>query len=291
MKGTLILNQDLYPRVKSFAFVADSFRKSAERAGIEFEVLTNAVAAAGLYESSFFADFVLFWDKDVRLASLLEHSGFPVFNSPSAIEYSDDKSLTYLKLSGHDIEMPDTLIVPKAFYPNAGISTEFVLAAEKRLSYPLVAKECFGSLGEQVYLINDRDGLYEILRERSNIPMILQKYAASSRGRDMRLYVVGDAVRAAMLRHSVRDFRANAALGSHTEAFSPSAEQCETALSACRALGLDFAGVDLLFGESGKPLLCEVNSNALFERINECCGVRIEDAILSHIIKKVKEEC
>ena len=47
------------------------------------------------------------------------------------------------------------------------------------------------------------------------------------------------------------------------------------ALLACEALGLDFAGVDVLFGEDGKPLVCEVNSNPHFKSTLDYTGVDV----------------
>jgi glutathione synthase/RimK-type ligase-like ATP-grasp enzyme len=68
----------------------------------------------------------------------------------------------------------------------------------------------------------------------------------------------------------------------------PTIEQCELALKCCEIIGLDFAGVDLLFGEQGEPILCEINSNAHFKNIYDCTGVNAAEAILSHIIVKLR---
>lgn len=60
-------------------------------------------------------DFVLFWDKDVKLAKTLEAEGFKVFNSAEAIETCDDKALTFIKLKNTDIKMPATYMAPMTF--------------------------------------------------------------------------------------------------------------------------------------------------------------------------------
>ena len=62
-------------------------------------------------------DFVLFWDKDVKLARMLEAEGFKVFNSADAIDACDDKSLTFIKLKDTDIPMPVTFNAPLCFEP------------------------------------------------------------------------------------------------------------------------------------------------------------------------------
>jgi glutathione synthase/RimK-type ligase-like ATP-grasp enzyme len=50
---------------------------------------------------------------------------------------------------------------------------------------------------------------------------------------------------------------------------------------------LDFAGVDIMFGKQGEPVLCEVNSNAHFKNIYDCTGVNVADEIMEYILNKV----
>ena len=78
--------------------------------------------------------------------------------------------------------------------------------------------------------------------------------------------------------------RANVARGAKTTVFEPPAEALAVAERACEVLGLDFAGVDLLFGKDGEPILCEVNSNAHFEGISAATGVDSADRITEHVI-------
>ena len=59
--------------------------------------------------------------------------------------------------------------------------------------------------------------------------------------------------------------------------------QEETAISACKAIGLDFAGVDILFGENDEPIVCEINSNPHFESSFVCTGVDMSVAIIEYI--------
>ena len=293
MNGLLVMNHFL--KLESFDIMADMFEKSADRLGISLQRTTNArlwsflggdpVEAKERLDRSG-VGFVLFWDKDVRLAQFLEGCGIRVFNSSSATEACDDKSLTYIKLLGKGINMPETLICPKVFYPDTEPYDGFIESAENILSYPIVVKECFGSLGEQVRLAHDRRELEENIKSAGAAPLILQKFISSSYGRDMRLYVVGGRVVASMIRRSENDFRANAAQGASVSAFDPTEKQIQTAVAACGALGLDHAGVDLLFGEDGEPLLCEVNSNAQFIHLDRAANCRIEDEILKHIISE-----
>ena len=67
------------------------------------------------------------------------------------------------------------------------------------------------------------------------------------------------------------------------QAYTPDEAQAAVALEACRAIGLDFAGVDVLFGPDGMPLVCEVNSNPHFKSSYDCTGVDMSQAILAYL--------
>ena len=71
------------------------------------------------------------------------------------------------------------------------------------------------------------------------------------------------------------------------EKYEPTDQEKEIALKACKKLGLDFAGVDIIWKENGEPLLCEINSNAHFKNIFDCTGVDASDAIIDYILEKI----
>ncbi|MBR2181022.1 MAG: RimK family alpha-L-glutamate ligase [Oscillospiraceae bacterium] len=229
-------------------------------------------------------DFVLFWDKDVSLARAIEEKGILCVNSADAIEKCDDKAKMHLALG--DIPCPKTIIAPMTF-PNIGFTdTSFLTSVAERLGFPIVVKEVCGSFGAQVYLARDFDELLKITTEHQSVPLLFQELIEESFGRDIRINVVGGRVCAAMLRESKNgDFRSNVTLGGGTLPYSPSDAECELALEAAKRLGLDFAGIDILFGKRG-PLLCEVNSNAHFKSTYDCTGVDLAACIAEHIIKK-----
>lgn len=229
-------------------------------------------------------DFVLFWDKDVRLARMMEQAGFRLFNSASAIADCDDKSATHRVLSGRGIPMPDTLVAPMNFPGRVAQQDRFVEQVERILGYPVVVKESYGSFGEQVHLAANRAELEALHAVMRDIPHLCQRFVKSSIGRDVRLQVVGTRVVAAMQRFSQTDFRANVSAGASMEAFTPPEAFVDLALRAASALGADFAGVDLLFGDEGTPLVCEVNSNAHMRNIQQCTGVDVPMAIADWIL-------
>ncbi len=301
-KGLLITNAFL--RSEKFTELYDMLEKAAEKQDIRLILKTNAdflsvyseKGSALLTEDNPACiddipalpyDFVLFWDKDIRLARAFEASGIPVFNSASSIGLCDDKALTLESLSGL-VRIPLTIMAPLTFDKKGYEDTGFLSSAGRLLGYPMIIKECFGSFGAEVFLAKDEKEAAALLKGIS-YPFILQEYISFSRGRDIRLEVVGNEVIASMLRKNPDDFRANLTNGGRMEAYSPSKEEEELALRVTEILKLDFAGVDILFSEKG-PVLCEVNSNAHFKNLFDLTGVNAADHIMSYIKAKLSDK-
>jgi ribosomal protein S6--L-glutamate ligase/gamma-F420-2:alpha-L-glutamate ligase len=85
-----------------------------------------------------------------------------------------------------------------------------------------------------------------------------------------------------MYRYNDNDFRSNITNGGSMKKYEASEAQAKIAIDACKAIGLDFAGVDVLFGKDG-PIICEVNSNPHFKTTLECTGINMAEHIISHI--------
>lgn len=287
MKAWLVVNEFL--QSNKFSEIASWLVEAAKRQQITLEIKTNAQLLVTLgveIEKNEEIDFVLFWDKDIRLASHLEMLGYRVFNSSQAIATCDDKSLTHLKLQQENLAMPKTILAPMT-YENIGYTNHnFLKEVEETLGYPMVIKECFGSFGMQVYLAKDGEELHTILGRIGAKPMLFQEFIVKSAGRDLRLHVVGNQVVTSMYRYTdTGDFRANVTNGGKMKPYVPNELECKLAIDSCKALGLNFAGVDLLFGQDGIPVVCEVNSNAHFKNIYDCTKVNVADAIITYIKK------
>ncbi len=235
-------------------------------------------------------DYVLFTDKDIYLARNLERAGLPVFNRPEAIEISDDKIRTYLTLAEKGLPIPKTYIAPLTFGQTLTKEDTYVKKVVKALGYPFIIKEAFGSFGEQVYLIHQEEELEACLQQIAGKPFLFQEFIHSSYGKDLRLQVVGGEVVAAMKRSANNDFRANVTNGARMEAYKPSRKERDLAIKAVKAIGADFAGVDLLFGEGNERYVCEVNSNAHIRNLQEATSIDVAPFIIEHIEKKIRRE-
>lgn len=285
MQGMLVTNA--FMRSGSFKQMRDLFLDAAARADISVTPRTNAEL---IFLPESLPDFALFYDKDIRLAMRLEAAGVRVFNSASAIAVCDDKTLTYLALEKARVPQPDTILCPHSF-PGLGYGdAAFIADIGKALGWPLVVKEGCGSFGQQVYLAQSADEARALLAQIGEKPLLFQRFIASSAGRDKRLFVVGDRVIAAIERRNLHgDFRANIENGGNATACNVSPEEEALALRACKALGLDFGGVDLL-SDNNAPLVCEVNSNAHFGGLMQATGVNPANHIMQYIRRQLCED-
>lgn len=231
-------------------------------------------------------DFVIFTDKDIYLAKQLELLGVPVYNSAHAIEVSDDKIATYQVLAQHDLPIPKTLIAPKVFPVPSDLDSNYLDQVVETFGFPMIIKEAFGSFGEQVYLVHTREEMVQKMTELHGKPYVFQQFISSSYGKDLRLHVVGNRVAASMFRQTDDDFRATA--GGIREGYEPTAYEEKLAIAATKAIGADFAGVDLLFGPNDKPIICEINSNAHIGKLYNCTNINVADHIVEYIIYALK---
>ncbi len=254
-----------------------------------FSVVENNVLTIKSTKKLVKPDFVLFMDKDIKLAYQLEKLGYKVFNNYKAIGNCDDKEITFQLLGNENIKLPKTIFSPLMFKGTYEKDNSFIDFLEKELSYPIIIKEAKGSFGWQVYLVNNKEELINKRNDLLYIPHLYQEFIKSSYGKDIRLNVVGDKVVATILRVAKNNFKANVANGGETFNYKATKELEELAVKATKLLGADFAGVDVLFGENDEPIICEVNSNAHIMGTLKCTGINVADYIFEYIIKKLGE--
>ncbi|HWI47384.1 MAG TPA: RimK family alpha-L-glutamate ligase [Rummeliibacillus sp.] len=232
-------------------------------------------------------DFVIFLDKDILLATYLKNSCIPVFNDPEVIETCDNKAKQYIQLAKANIPMPTTIIAPKV-YPNFTIrDSGYFENVLQTLGLPMIIKEGHGSFGMKVYLISTEEEFFEKVDALRGVDFVFQQFIDSSRGRDIRVNIIGDEIVASMYRHSETDFRANITNGGKAEKIVLTDTQKEVAIRAAKAVGAEFAGVDLLFGPDEEPIVCEVNAAAHIRNLYNVTGVNVGVQFIEYILKKI----
>lgn len=296
LNGLIIYNGSLYS--EKFIDYANMLKSAALKKGHHIELLKNneVFSLLNTDEPELLTDldlkkfdYIIFTDKDVYLAYQLETMGYRLFNSALGTEISDDKIKSYQKLSSENLPIPSTLIAPKNFVKPIENSQSFINSAIKQFGFPFVIKEAFGSFGEQVYLVCNETDVDQALLKINNRPFMCQEFIDTSFGTDIRLQVVGNEVVTAMKRTSKIDFRANVTSGGKMETYMPNDYEKNLAIQAAHTLGLEFAGVDLLFGKDLKRVICEVNSNAHIRNLLNCTGINVADSMINYIEQEVSE--
>lgn len=231
------------------------------------------------------ASFILYIDKDIHIAVMLERAGYRLFNPARSIALSDDKMDTYITLSQNGIKMPKTVPSPLC-YSLVIDDRAFVDYVSGELGFPVIIKECYGSFGKQVHLVENKEQLAAVRKSIIDRKHLYQELIKSSYGFDMRVIVIGGKVFAWFRRFNKHDFRSNIELGGSGEVCGLPDAFGECAEKVAKILNLDYCGVDILTGEQGEPIICEVNSNAFFRGIERVTGKNVAQAYCRLIDKK-----
>jgi ribosomal protein S6--L-glutamate ligase len=199
----------------------------------------------------------------------------------AGIANSRDKLRSIQILSRHDVGIPATTFVRDR--------ADVLPAVERVGGAPVVIKLLEGTQGIGVILAPDKkvaEAVIETLQStRQNV--LIQQFIAESKGRDIRAFVVGDRVIAAMRRSAVGDeFRSNVHRGGSTEVVELDEEYQRVAVQSAQIMGLKVAGVDMLEGDEG-PLVMEVNSSPGLQGIETATDLDIAGAIVDYVANQV----
>jgi ribosomal protein S6--L-glutamate ligase len=202
-------------------------------------------------------------------------------NTANGISNSRDKLRAIQILSRHNIGMPPTTF--------ARDRADVLPAIDRVGGAPVVIKLLEGTQGIGVILAPDTrvaEAIIETLQStKQNV--LIQRFVAESKGRDIRALVVGDRVVAAMRRVAQGDeFRSNVHRGGQVEAVQLDPAYEETAVRSAQIMGLRVAGVDMLEGAEG-PQVMEVNSSPGLEGIETATKLDVAGAIIDHIANQV----
>jgi ribosomal protein S6--L-glutamate ligase len=203
-------------------------------------------------------------------------------NSSDAILRARDKLRCHQLLAAENIGLPTTVFGDN---PDDTHDLLSMLGAP-----PHVIKLNEGTQGAGVMLTEKPSasrGVIEALRGLY-ANFLVQEFIEEARGADLRCFVVGGRVVAAMKRQAPRgDFRSNLHRGGTAKGVRASAEEEDVAIRAARVLGLGVAGVDLIRSRRG-PLVLEVNASPGLEGIEDATGVDVAGEVVAHVASRVK---
>ncbi len=210
----------------------------------------------------------------------------PVINTHGPVTRAKNKIRSMQVLLKKGIPMPKSYVVRDAEYLEEMV--------EDIGKFPVIIKAINRSQGAGVSIVESKRGLRSIVEmfveNDASAPLIVQEYIKESSGKDIRVFVVGGKIVAAMDRIAKRrgEFRSNFSLGGKVKIAELTDEEKKLAKAATKALGLDIAGVDLIRSKNGTKVL-EVNSNPGLKGITQATGVDVAGAIIKYAVKCAKK--
>jgi RimK family alpha-L-glutamate ligase len=225
-------------------------------------VLTRIIPAGSLDQIIYRVD-ALHW---------IEKRGIPVMNSPRAIERSVDKFYTTALLHEAGLPTPETVVCENA---------KDAMAAAIAMG-DVVVKPLFGSMGHGMMRVSDPDVAFRVFTTLEQLHAVFYvQRAIDHGGRDVRVFVVGERVIAAIERRAPGgEWRTNVARGGSARPFELPPEWAELARSAATTVGADYAGVDLLPSRDGRVFILEINGIPGWRALQQATGHDIAAAIV-----------
>lgn len=292
MFGIIIVNQSIGHN----QYKIDRFATEFNKRGIEFKVYKNDGTLAKIENGNIVinlpkADFVLYMDKDIYLARMLEKVGYHLFNNADFIKMCDDKVLTFIRCSNEGIPMIKTIPGPLVYTDSlVEENYKFLDTVVEELGLPLIVKKVYGSLGEGVYIANTKEELRNIYKSIYRNPLLFQKYIGTSRGKSVRVLIIDKQVVGGFERYNTTDFRSNFGETATSKKLENNSKFFDFAKILSQKLNILYAGVDLLYDENGEPILCEINSNAFFEEFEKVTGIDVAKLYVDMVMKEVNNE-
>jgi ribosomal protein S6--L-glutamate ligase len=205
--------------------------------------------------------------------------GVPVLNNAVPIAHSRDKLRCLQLLARSGVPIPKTIMAhQRAAVPRL---------LEEVGGLPVIVKLLQGTQGIGVMIASTLEEAQTLLNTFWDLghDVLLQQFIAESQGRDLRAFVVGERVVAAMCRTAKEgEFRSNIHRGGEGAPVELGEEVARTAVAAVRIVGLEVAGVDLLESRQG-PLVLEVNSSPGFEGIEGATRLDVAGTIVRHAVQ------
>ncbi|OPJ62404.1 ATP-grasp domain-containing protein [Clostridium oryzae] len=205
-------------------------------------------------------DFVIMRDMAPMFTEQIEKMGVKVFNNSFTSRICNNKALLHQYMASFHIPMMDTYFFSKGDY----------ITGNMKFDFPVVVKAVSGRGGKQVFKADDMKQLMEITDSIED-DIIVQKMGEVP-GRDVRVFVIGRQIIAAILRSSDDDFRANFSLGGSARLYELNEKQKELIHKIIEKFEFGMVGIDFIFDIQGNFILNEiedvVGSRTLYKNSN-----------------------
>ncbi len=209
----------------------------------------------------------------------LERLGMFIVNPPLSIERSVDKYHALALMEERGLPVPQTIVTE---------SSDEALKAFRELGSDVVIKPLFGSRGKGSTRVTDLDVAERLFRAITfyHGVLYLQKFVPHGNS-DIRAFVIGDRVVAAMHRVMPSSWKTNVSLGARPVSLNLGEELERLAVKAAEVIGCKIAGIDILEGEDG-PVIIELNSQPGWRGLQSVTSVNIGEEIVRFVVSRLK---
>lgn len=202
------------------------------------------------------------------ISKKLESLGVKCFNNAFVAEICNDKALTYKYVCENGIEILPT------YYKISDIK-----------EFPVVIKPKNSHGGDRVNLVKSYQELMEIMPLYEGDNYVIQG-VASDKGKDVRVYVIGNRIITAMLRVSDNDFRSNFCLGGSASVYNLNSEEIKKVEGVIKLFNFDFVGIDFVF-DKGKIVFNEIEDVVGSRMVYSYTDIDIVDLYIKYILQKL----
>lgn len=214
------------------------------------------------------------------LSKHLEYIDIRVFNNSQISEICNDKAKTYQAVAQLGIHMVDT-----AFYSFARLGEAF-----NTVKSPSVLKAVAGHGGNQVFLLEPNESTdvernkIRTMLDRSDV--VLQPLTGT-RHQDLRVYVIGHKIIAAVLRTAKEGFKSNYSLGGKVEKYELSDEEILIVEKIISMFDFGLVGIDFIIGDDGELIFNEIEDVVGARMLYECTDINLVKLYLEYIISRL----
>lgn len=222
-------------------------------------------------------NFVIMRSISNVLSTHLEEMGIKLFNNATISSMSNHKFLTHQKLASLGIPMLDTFYYKKSTIKNV-VGT---------IQFPCILKNCIGRGGNEVYYVHNQAELVETVQNANFDELLIQK-VADQVGKDLRVFIIGKEIIAAVLRYSERDFRANFSLGGDAKLYELSPTEKKLIQKIVDHFDFDFVGIDFMFDSNNQLILNEIEDVVGSRTLYTVSDIDIASLFMAYIKKTLK---
>ncbi len=266
---------------------ADSLYSEFIAHGVECDAIINDGSLVEITEDGVTTklpkyDYVIYLDKDIYTAKMLEKLGYKLINNSEFTELCDNKLYTLIECSDI-VECVPTTAAPLVYHELRDENYKFLDMVEEKYGYPLIMKKAYGSLGEGVFFAKNKAELTSLYEKHCKEPLLFEPYIKGG-NESIRVLVLDHKILGAISRLSNDEYRSN--YGETYSAVYLIDKDLEKIVNKLiEKFDIIYAGIDFI-RRGTDYLLVEMNSNAFFEEFSKATKINVAKLFTEMVIDK-----